>query len=60
MSLMSLVRWIGVIVIGWTLLAIGIGASGARLPRRESARPLALGIADGGGDADELADRAGL
>jgi hypothetical protein len=35
MSLMSLIRWIGVIVIGWTLLAIGIGASGARLPRRE-------------------------
>ena len=35
MTLMSLVRWIGVIVIGWTLLAIGIGASGTRLPARD-------------------------
>ncbi len=31
MSLMNLVRSIGVLVIVWTLLAIGIGASGVRL-----------------------------
>lgn len=35
MSLMSLVRWIGVVVIAWTLVAIGIGASGTRLEDRE-------------------------
>ena len=35
MSLMSLVRWIGVVVIAWTLVAIGIGAfrHAARAPR---------------------------
>ena len=36
MSLMSLVRWIGVLVIGWTLVAIGIGATGSRLSVREA------------------------
>jgi hypothetical protein len=36
MSLTSLVRWIGVVMIGWTLLAIGIGASGTRLSRGEA------------------------
>jgi hypothetical protein len=35
MSLMTLVRLIGAVVIGWTLVAIGIGASGARLNGRE-------------------------
>jgi hypothetical protein len=36
MTLMTLVRLIGAVVIGWTLVAIGIGASGTRLPRREA------------------------
>lgn len=36
MSLMSLIRWIGVLVIGWTFVAIGIGASGTRLPGRDT------------------------
>jgi hypothetical protein len=31
MSLMTLVRMIGVLALGWTLVAIGIGASGTRL-----------------------------
>ena len=35
MTLMSLVRWIGVLVIGWTLVAIGIGATGTRLSVRK-------------------------
>jgi hypothetical protein len=35
MSLMSLVRWIGVVVIAWTLVAIGLGASGTRLEERD-------------------------
>jgi hypothetical protein len=39
MRLMSLVWWIGVVAIGWTLVAIGIGASGSRLPGRESLAP---------------------
>jgi hypothetical protein len=36
MSLMTLVRSIGAVVIVWTLVAIGIGASGARLPGSEA------------------------
>jgi hypothetical protein len=37
MSLTNLVRLIGALAIGWTLVAIGIGASGARLPGPEAA-----------------------
>lgn len=37
MTLMSLVRWMGVVVIGWTLVAIGVGATGARFSGREAA-----------------------
>src|SRR5262249_43244596 len=36
MTLMTLVRSIGAVVIVWTLVAIGIGASGARLPGSEA------------------------
>jgi hypothetical protein len=32
MSLMTLVRLIGALALGWTLVALGIGASGTRLP----------------------------
>src|SRR4051812_40800219 len=36
MSLMTLVRLIGAVAIVWTLVAIGIGASGTRLPGPEA------------------------
>ncbi len=39
MSLMNLVRLIGALVVAWTLVAIGIGASGVRLPAASSAAP---------------------
>jgi hypothetical protein len=39
MSLMNLVRSIGALAIAWALVAIGIGASGARLPRPSAAAP---------------------
>ncbi len=38
MSLMSLVRWISVLVIVWTVLAIGLGASGTHLPNGPDVR----------------------
>jgi hypothetical protein len=41
MSLMNLVRSIGALVVMWTLVAIGIGASGVRLPAPSSAAPTA-------------------
>ncbi len=40
MSLMNLVRSIGALAVAWTLVAIGIGASGARLPGPETAKIL--------------------
>lgn len=43
MTLMSLVRWMGVVLIGWTLVAIGIGASGGRTARRGA--PVLLDLA---------------
>jgi hypothetical protein len=42
MTLMNLVRSIGVLVIVWTLVAIGIGASGVRLPGPSPAVPTAI------------------
>ena len=39
MSLMTLVRLISAIAVGWTLVAIGLGASGTRLPPPAAAEP---------------------
>ena len=39
MSLMTLVRLIGAIAVGWALVAIGLGASGTRLPPPTAAVP---------------------
>ncbi len=46
MTLMSLVRWIGVLAIVWTLLAIGLGASGTHLPNRPNPRDAAPATRD--------------
>ncbi len=65
MSLMTLVRMIGALAVGWTLVAIGIGAAGARLDGPETADPLvcespAVDAAPAtwpGADVPELIDR---
>jgi hypothetical protein len=65
MSLMTLVRLIGALAVGWTLVAIGIGASGTRLPAPDAAETLvreppavdAMPTSWPNGDGLELIDR---